>query len=72
MRLKSSLRVGDPFDFSDLCKSVALFAACSAVRFPKLFRRAAAVSGKRFIVHADEKLTAFLKLEAAIHAARVD
>ena len=24
--------------------------------------------GKRFIVHADEKLTAFLELEAAIHA----
>jgi hypothetical protein len=23
--------------------------------------------GKRFIVHADEKLTAFLELEAAIH-----
>ena len=24
--------------------------------------------GKRFIVHADEKLTAFLELESAIHA----
>jgi hypothetical protein len=24
--------------------------------------------GKRFIVHAEEKLTAFLKLERAIHA----
>jgi hypothetical protein len=23
--------------------------------------------GKRFVVHADEKLTAFLELEAAIH-----
>jgi hypothetical protein len=24
--------------------------------------------GKRFIVHADEKLTAFLELESAIHS----
>ena len=24
--------------------------------------------GKRFVVHADEKLTAFLELEAAIHS----
>jgi len=39
MRLNSLRRVGDPFDFSDLCKSVALFATCSAVRFPKLFRQ---------------------------------
>jgi hypothetical protein len=27
--------------------------------------------GKRFIVHADEKLTAFLELESAIHAAAI-
>jgi hypothetical protein len=26
--------------------------------------------GKRFVVHADEKLTAFLKLEAATRATR--
>jgi len=25
--------------------------------------------GKRFVVHADEKLTAFVELEAATHAA---
>jgi hypothetical protein len=28
--------------------------------------------GKRFIVHADEKLTAFLELERAIHDFAVD
>ena len=28
--------------------------------------------GKRFIVHADEKLTAFLELERAIHGFAVD
>jgi hypothetical protein len=28
--------------------------------------------GKSFVVRADEKLTAFLELEAAIHAARVE
>ena len=27
--------------------------------------------GKRFVVHADEKLTAFLELELAIRAARI-
>ena len=27
--------------------------------------------GKRFIEHADEKLTAFLELESAIHAAAI-
>jgi hypothetical protein len=27
--------------------------------------------GKRFVVHADEKLTAFVELESAIHAASV-
>jgi hypothetical protein len=26
--------------------------------------------GKRFVVHADEKLTAFMELEATIHAYR--
>ena len=28
--------------------------------------------GKRFVVHADEKLTAFLELERAIHQFAVD
>ena len=28
--------------------------------------------GKRFVVHADEKLTAFLELETAIHEFAVD
>jgi len=26
--------------------------------------------GKRFVVHADEKLTAFVELESAIHASQ--
>jgi len=30
------------------------------------------VSGKRFVVHADDKLTAFLELESAIHEFAVD
>jgi hypothetical protein len=28
--------------------------------------------GKRFVVHADEKLTAFIELETAIHQFAVD
>jgi hypothetical protein len=31
-----------------------------------------ATNGKRFIVHADEKLTAFLELESAIRPASVE
>jgi hypothetical protein len=28
--------------------------------------------GKRFVVHADEKLTAFMELESALRAARLE